>query len=74
MVSVAASEKLHLAQFDVKTASLYGELDEDVYMRQLAGYEDRTLWLKPAPRCWNRKFKDFLKKHGLIVSEADTTD
>jgi len=81
VLGVAASEKLHLAQFDVKTAFLYGELDEVIYMRQPAGYEDgtdqlcklnRSLYgLKQVPRCWNRKFKDSLKKHGLMVSEAD---
>jgi len=26
---------------------------------------------KQAPRCWNRKFKDFLEKHGLQVSNED---
>jgi hypothetical protein len=33
MLSVAAKLKLHLAQFDVKTAFLCGELEETIYMR-----------------------------------------
>ena len=81
VLSVAASEKLNLAHFEVKTAFLYGELDEVIYMRQPAGYDDETnrvcklnkslYGLKQAPRCWNRKFKEFLEKHGLKVSKAD---
>ena len=81
VLSVAASEKLNLVQFDVKTAFLYGELDEVIYMKQPAGYEDgtdrvcklsRSLYgLKQSPRCWNKKFKDFLIKYGLHISEAD---
>ena len=81
VLSVAASEKLNLAHFDVKTAFLYGELDEVIYMRQPTGYEDGTdrvcklnkslYGLKQAPRCWNRKFRNFLEKHGLQVSKED---
>ena len=81
VLSVAASEKLKLAHFDIKTAFLYGELDEVIYMRPPTGYEDGTdrvcrlnkslYGLKQAPRCWNRKFKDFLEKHGLQVSNED---
>lgn len=81
VLSVAASEKLKLAHFDVKTAFLNGELDEVIYMRQPVGYDDGTgrvcklskslYGLKQAPRCWNKKFKDFLERYGLKVSEAD---
>jgi hypothetical protein len=81
MLSVAAKEKLHLAQFDIKTAFLYGELEETIYMRQPEGFEDGTArvcklnkslyGLKQSPRCWNKRFKSFLDKHGLIQSAAD---
>ena len=81
VLSVAASEKLNLAHFDVKTAFLYRERDEVIYMRQPTGYEDGTdrvcklnkslYGLKQAPRCWNRKFRNFLEKHGLQVSNED---
>lgn len=50
-------------------------------MRQPEGFQDgtnkvcklnRSLYgLKQSPRCWNRRFKSFLDKHGLIQSEAD---
>ena len=81
VLSVAASEKLILRQFDVKTAFLYGNLNEEVYMSQPEGFEDgtnrvcrlkRSLYgLKQAPRCWNARFVDFLKKFGLKASSAD---
>jgi hypothetical protein len=81
VLNVAASEKLSLAHFDVKTAFLNGDLDEVIYMKQPTGYEDGTnrvcmlkkslYGLKQAPRCWNRKFTAFLDKYGLQCSEAD---
>jgi hypothetical protein len=81
VLSVAASKKLKLATFDIKTAFLYGELDEEIYMSQPPGYEDGTdrvcklnkslYGLKQSPRCWNKRFKEFLDKHGLKNSDAD---
>jgi hypothetical protein len=53
VLSVAANEKLKLVTFNVKTAFLYGKLDEVIYMKQPPGYEDgidrvcklnRSLW------------------------------
>jgi len=52
-------------QMDVVTAFLNGELDEEIYMQQPAGYQvsgkenlvcrlNKSLYrLKQAPRCWN---------------------
>jgi transposase InsO family protein len=81
ILSITASEKMHLIQFDVSTAFLYGELEETVFMRQPQGYEDgtskvcqlkRSLYgLKQAPRCWNKRFGDFLQRHGFKASDAD---
>ena len=69
VLSVPVSEKLKLMTFDVKTAFLYGTLDEIIYMKQPQGYEDGTdrvckltkslYGLKQSPRCWNKRFKDF---------------
>ena len=71
---ITASNKMHLQQFDVKTAFLYGELDEVIYMQQPKGYEygsnrvcklNRSLYdLKQESRCWNHRFTEILKKHG----------
>lgn len=81
LLSVAASEKLKLMQFDVKTAFLYGKLSEEVYMKQPEGFSDgtnkvcklnRSLYgLKQAPRCWNHRFVTFLQEQGLKNSSSD---
>ena len=81
MISVAVSEGLKLSHFDVKTAFLYGELEDEMYMHQPEGYDDgpgkeckltKSLYgLKQASRCWNKKFTSFLEKHGLQPSDAD---
>jgi len=74
---------LQIEQFDVKTAFLYGSLDEEVYMSQPEGFEidrnrvcllKRSLYgLKQSPRQWNLKFKEFLKDVGLIEAYNDAS-
>lgn len=81
VLAVTAKEKLHLQQFDVKTAFLYGTLEEEVFMTQPEGFDDtsgrvcrlyKSLYgLKQAPRCWNQCFVNFMKEHNLKVSTAD---
>jgi len=66
LISVAASEKMSLLQFDVSTAFLHGELEEEIYMQQPDGFNDgsgrvcrlkKSLYgLKQAPRCWDKRF------------------
>ncbi|KRZ14078.1 Retrovirus-related Pol polyprotein from transposon TNT 1-94, partial [Trichinella zimbabwensis] len=80
LVSIAAVERLKLQQFDVKTAFLYGALKE-VYVKQPEGFENGTNQvyklnrslhdLKQAPRCWNRRLVDFLRKQGLKQNTED---
>ncbi|KAK2577906.1 hypothetical protein KPH14_000777 [Odynerus spinipes] len=75
LLSVAAREALRLTQFDIKTAFLYGILDENIYMKQPEGYNDGTAricklhkslyGLKQAPRCWTEHFTDFVKSFGF---------
>lgn len=79
--ALAAAQKMKLKQFDIKTAFLYGDLKEDVYMRQPIGYEDgtnkvcklkRSLYgLKQASRCWNEKFTHFIKSFEFVACDAD---
>src|SRR3954471_17486491 len=68
---------------DVKTAFLYGDLDETIPMRQPEGYvekgkEDyvcklkRSLYgLKQSPRQWNRRFDKFMAHISFIIIQFD---
>lgn len=71
-----------ILQFDVKTAFLYGDLDEEVYMEQPPGFgEDspnyicrlkKSLYgLRQAPRVWNQTLHKFLIKIGLERLDSD---
>jgi hypothetical protein len=81
VLSIAAEERMHLTQFDVSTAFLYGDLEETIYMQQPEGFRDgtekvcrlkRSLYgLKQSPRCWNKCFGQFLTNLGFTASEAD---
>lgn len=82
LLSVAANENLVLGQFDVKTAFLYGNLKEEIYMKQPEGFDDGTsrvckllkslYGLKQAPRCWTEHFTNFLENLGFVRSNADS--
>lgn len=82
LLSHAASEKMKLVSFDVKTAFLYGNLEQDIYMHQPEGFDDGTrkvcklnkslYGLKQAPRMWNERVTThFEKKIGLINTDDD---
>lgn len=81
MLTLAASKNMHIMQFDIKTAFLYGEIKENVYMIQPEGFNNgsnqvcklnKSLYgLKQAPRCWNRKFVTCLEQLKLKSLEAD---
>lgn len=77
----AASEKLDILQLDIKTAFLYGDLEEETYMMQPEGFSQdessvcklkRTLYgLKQAPRGWNQRIHNFLVNIGFTRMFAD---
>ena len=81
MLNVAANEGLELAQFDVKTAFLNGENEEEINMKRPNDYGDGTTRvcrlfkslyvLKQPPRCWNRRLVDFKKENNFVTSNAD---
>lgn len=82
ILSLAAQRKMHIKQFDVKTAFLNGILNETVYMEQPTGFEDGTnkvcklkkslYGLKQASRCWNEKFTSFIKLFGFKQCQSDS--
>lgn len=81
VLAVATHRRMHVHQLDVKTAFLYGELEEDVYMAIPEGVAappnfvcklDRSLYgLKQSPRCWNNKLNDLLLDFGFTRSRHD---
>ncbi|KAH7465155.1 hypothetical protein BFJ66_g17589 [Fusarium oxysporum f. sp. cepae] len=68
--AIAATLDLELGQMDVKTAFLYGKIDEEIYVEQPEGFDDGTerVWklrkalygLKQSPRIWYQTLSLFL--------------
>ncbi|CAI7732470.1 unnamed protein product [Closterium sp. NIES-53] len=68
-------------QMDVKTAFLYGVVDEEIYMKQPEGYDDGSgrvcrlnkaiYGLKQAPRCWYARLVEALEALGFKVIGCD---
>ncbi|KZR95919.1 Uncharacterized protein APZ42_010025, partial [Daphnia magna] len=68
ILSICAAFDLEMAQLDIKTAFLYGLLEEEIYIQQPEGFilpgsehlVGRLLkciyGLKQAPHVWNKKF------------------
>ncbi|CAI7817687.1 unnamed protein product [Closterium sp. NIES-54] len=66
---------------DVKTAFLYGVVDEEIYMKQPEGYDDGSgrvcrlnkaiYGLKQAPRCWYARLVEALEALGFKISGCD---
>ena len=66
LLSYAVNKGMNIQQFDIKIAFLYGNIDEEIYMKQPLGYikEEgkvckliKSLYaLKQARRCFNVKF------------------
>ena len=83
VLSLVATEDLHLEQLDVKTTFLHGDLDEEIYMAQPWGFEvkgkenlvcklKKSLYgLKQAPRQWYLKFDRFMQEHGYNRCHSD---
>lgn len=80
MFAIAAKENLHIQTFDIKTAFLYGNLNEDIYMTLPEGFEKegkicrlkKALYgLRQSPSQWNKVLTSYLKKEGLIQLKND---
>jgi hypothetical protein len=83
VLALVAARNLELIQLDIKTAFMYGELKEELYLEQPEGFVvpgrendvcrlQKSLYgLKQAPRAWNNKFNEFLVKFGLSRCSSD---
>src|ERR1700722_5081056 len=76
LLSLAVTYDWDVHSLDVVAAFLNGEVEEELYMRQIPGYEDGTqrvlrirgslYGLKQAPRIWNRVFREKVAALGFI--------
>jgi len=77
MISLAAQKRWKIFQMDVKSAFLNGNLEEVVYVEQLAGFvvkgEEKKVCrlkkalygLKQAPRAWNSRIDGYFSQKGF---------
>ena len=80
-MAIVAEQDLEMRQIDIKTAFLYGDLEETVYMRHPPGYPgppgtacklNHSIYgLKQANRQWHLKLKEQLLARGFVCSQAD---
>ena len=80
-LATAAEQDLEVRQVDIKTAFLYGDLEEEVFMKHPPGYPGppgmvcrltHSLYgLKQANRQWHLKLKEELLAKGFVPSQAD---
>ncbi|WVZ97231.1 hypothetical protein U9M48_042781 [Paspalum notatum var. saurae] len=85
LLAFAAFKGFKLQQIDVKSAFLNGFIEEEVYVRQIPGFESarfsdrvyklrKALYgLKQAPRAWYARLKSFLLKSGFVMGSVDKT-
>lgn len=81
LLSIAASERLKWVQFDITTAFLNGDIEEEVFMEPPEGVElesnqclklKKALYgLKQAPRAWSSKFNEALISIGFTPTVSD---
>nr|GEV65401.1 cytochrome P450 704C1-like [Tanacetum cinerariifolium] len=67
VLSIVASEDLHLEQLDVKTTFLHGDLDEDIYMTQPEGFQDTKSSIHLMK---NLKVRSWAKLVWILISEG----
>ncbi|UYV75826.1 hypothetical protein LAZ67_13001452 [Cordylochernes scorpioides] len=83
IVALAAQLNLVITSYDVKTAYLYGELKETIFMKQPEGFvekgeEDKVCkllksiyGLPQSGHCWNKKINEILIQLGMERSQYD---
>ena len=82
LLALSNAKNWEVHQMDVKTAFLQGNLEEEIYMRQLDGYvseeypnhvcklKKSVYGLKQSARCWNNAIDTFLKSSGYLYQHG----
>jgi hypothetical protein len=85
LLSFSMAKGFKLRQMDVKSFFLNGVLEEEVYVRQLPGFESekyphrvyklrKELYgLKQVPRAWYGRLRGFLFERGFEMGKVDQT-
>ena len=83
LLSLAATFDLEVEKMDVKTTFLHGDLNEEIYMKQLEGFTvkckkepvcklNKSLYsLKETARIWYQKFDTYIQGLGFVRSKVD---
>ncbi|KAM1096787.1 hypothetical protein ACFX19_014531 [Malus domestica] len=83
LIAIVAIYNLNIYQMDVKTAFLNGDLDEEIYMKQLEGFivhgQEKKICrlvkslygLKQTPNQWHHKFDIAMLSNGFKINECD---
>jgi hypothetical protein len=83
ILSIVVAFDLEVEQMDVKTTFLHGDLEEEIYMKQLEGFVvmgkkelvcklKKSLYgLKQSPRMWYQKFDTYILGLGFVRSKDD---
>lgn len=81
LLAHAIAQDMQMVQFDVKTAFLYGDLKEDIWIELPEGpwmEEERVVklkkslyGLKQSPHCWNEKLNEVLNAFCMHKTNAD---
>lgn len=80
MIALTAMKKYKIVSFDIKTAFLYDNLEENVFMHPLEGFDckgkifklKKVLYgLKQASFRWNIRFTNFLKEKNFKALESE---
>ena len=83
LLSLTATFDLEVDKMDVKTMFLHGDLDEEIYMKQLEGFtvkgkkdlvcklKKSIYGLKQSPRMWYQNFNTYVQRIGFVRSKVD---
>ena len=83
LFSLTTVLNFEVCQMDVRNLFFHGDIDEEVYMKQLQGFvvlnkehlvcKQKHSWygLKLAPRQWYKKFDTFMLSHGFSHSHVN---